>query len=89
MKKLTQFDVKGEGGGGSNLGNAQRKECFFSGKSSLSFCKCQCIDRLDIGILLKFSLGLEDCSEERERMARRDCFGWLCEIAVRKDGETR
>lgn len=60
---------------------------FFSGKSSLSFCKCQCIDRLDIGILLKFSLGLEDCSEERERMARRDCFG--CEIVVRKDGETR
>ena len=62
---------------------------FFSGKSSLSFCKCQCIDRLDIGILLKFSLGLEDCSEERERMARRDCFGWLCEIAERRDGETR
>ena len=22
-------------------------------------------------------------------MARRDCFGWLCEIAVRRDGETR
>ena len=36
-----------------------------------------------------FSLGLEYCSEETEGMARRDCFGWLCEIAVRRDGETR